>query len=299
MFEALPTSASSYGSGIPSIIPSSNVVAASVVIFYNYILSLDDEIEFIWKYVLRSVAHSQPLIIFRIKGKSILGDSANICLTFSLHLLFCSNVFGVLRITSTGCVIWGWFQLMTVFAYYGRKSSVLIGLGTLLIGNIATAGGLVVFSLRDNNLIPNNNPAFHAGPCIGHSISNRYSSVWYDPSLIHTLHCYSTRRRPIFERQNIVRFKWSTISIHIRLGPYLGVRRCASCFHMVHNRMASPWCQWSDINNGTRLILSLRTSRRDDKDAMPGPSIDFKFNLKSSENSSQSSTGHEEVIHIH
>ncbi|KIJ43197.1 hypothetical protein M422DRAFT_47906 [Sphaerobolus stellatus SS14] len=153
MFEALATSASSYGSGIPSIIPSSNVVAASVVIFYDYILSLDDEIEFIWKYVLRSVARSQPLIIFRIKGKSILGDRAE----------------------------------LEFFAYYGRKSSVLIGLGTLLIGNIATAGGLVVFSLRDNNLIPNNDPAFHAGPCIGHSISNRYSSVWILPLSIHCI----------------------------------------------------------------------------------------------------------------
>ena len=72
------------------------------------------------------------------------------------------------------------FQLcfLTVFAYYGRMKTVLYGLLALLAANIAAAGLLVGLALTENNLELSDNAIFHAGPCIGHSVSNRYSSVW-------------------------------------------------------------------------------------------------------------------------
>ncbi|KIJ28035.1 hypothetical protein M422DRAFT_54782 [Sphaerobolus stellatus SS14] len=202
------TSALVYGSGTPSIVPSANVryflsVAASMVIFYDYALSFGDEVEFVWKARPNWVTRMYIFIrYFTIAIRIPIGQSSLIKVPISSHLLFCSNVFGVIPVSPHGCVIWGWFQVMTgqilfisveilliarVFAYYGRRKIVLLSLVTLLTVNVIASATLVLTSFKDSHFKFNDIPAFHAGPCIGHSIQIRYSSIWILPLSIHCI----------------------------------------------------------------------------------------------------------------
>lgn len=50
--------------------------------------------------------------------------------SFSIHLFFCSNVFGVLTITPGGCVMWGWWQVTTGQLLWISVEVLLIARGT-------------------------------------------------------------------------------------------------------------------------------------------------------------------------
>ncbi|KIJ51933.1 hypothetical protein M422DRAFT_243506 [Sphaerobolus stellatus SS14] len=288
MFETLTSEpASFYGSFVPAIVPSSNVVAASVVIFYDYVLCLDDEIQVIWKAKPSWVTW----LYFFVRYYTIL-------LRF-VHLVFCSVVFGIPHLTLSGCVVWGWFQVMTgqilfiavevlliarVFAYYARSKVVLVGLLGLLGANIAAAGLLVGLALQEKNLELSDNAIFHSGPCIGHSISNRYSSVWILPLSIHcfifilvvarylkTRSSHSPRFMSIFVYDHV----WVFIAVlAVSIWSIIAWRKPGA-----NGQISLTW-NYSVLGYcGSRLILSLRTaSELKSKQSLAEPVSDIKFN---------------------
>ncbi|KAF8525578.1 hypothetical protein BU17DRAFT_62721 [Hysterangium stoloniferum] len=166
---------------LPTIVLTSNVVAASMVIFYDYVLTFNDEVELIWKQKLSWVS-----VMFYITRY------LTILIRFA-HIVFCSNVFGVIPLKPSGCILWQWFQVMTgqilfwvvelllilrVFAYYGRKKAVLVGLLLLLVANCVAIAAMVATSLTSVQFVPNTDPAIHSGACVGYSIPRRFSSLW-------------------------------------------------------------------------------------------------------------------------
>jgi len=149
----------------------------------------------------------------------------------STHLAFCSNVFGVIFLSSKGCLLWQGFQLISgqllfvafeiliiargkyhfyhrspllisptpVFAYYGRDKKVLAGLLFILFANFLACVVMIATSVTSNHYISNTSPYTHSGSCIAKQVSGiatRFASVWYVLVYRLSLKYFSTVRNP-------------------------------------------------------------------------------------------------------
>ena len=128
-----------------------------------------------------------------------------------IYLAPCSNVFGVVPLSPSGCLIWEWFQTLTgqilfldveilliargylpcfnppqwltlshlVFAYYGRNRALLVALLFLLAVNLSAVVGIDATSLPQAQFKTNEIPLFHSGSCINTNISLKFYNFWY------------------------------------------------------------------------------------------------------------------------
>jgi len=165
-----------------------NTVAASIVIFYDYVLTLGDEVDLIW----RSKFTWVNILFYVIRYLTIF--------VRMIHLVFCTNVFGLLPVTPSGCLLWQWFQVMSgqilfliveillitrVFAYYGRHTPLLIVLLFLLAVEFSAMVALVATSLPNGHIIPSLlTDNIHAGSCIGKYMPARFASLWIPPLIM-------------------------------------------------------------------------------------------------------------------
>ncbi|KAF8578431.1 hypothetical protein K439DRAFT_1529160 [Ramaria rubella] len=164
-----------------------HLVAASMFIFWDYVLTFGDEVNFIW----RPKQNGVSILFYVIRY-----------LTFFIriiHLIFCTNVFGMVHISASGCLLWQWFQLITgqllflsveillimrTFAFYGRNRPLLAALAFLLVGELAAMLALISITLPTSQIKANPLSDIHAGPCIGVYIVPTYSSLWIPPLIV-------------------------------------------------------------------------------------------------------------------
>ncbi|KAF8578430.1 hypothetical protein K439DRAFT_484934 [Ramaria rubella] len=169
--------------GVPVVsesVTTYNTVAASMFTFWDYLLTFGDEVDLIW----RSQFSWINFLFFVIRY-----------LTFAIriaHLVFCTNAFGMIKVTASTCTIWRWFQVLSgqflfcavelllisrVVAFYGRKKPLLAALILLLVAEFSAMISVVVITLPKEVAMPNPLYNINAAPCVGISQPKLFSSL--------------------------------------------------------------------------------------------------------------------------
>ncbi|KAF8586106.1 hypothetical protein K439DRAFT_1632025 [Ramaria rubella] len=164
-----------------------NTVAASAFIFWEHCITLREEIDLIW----RSQWNLINALFFVIRYITLI--------VRIVELVFYTNVFGLIRPTSSQCGAWIRFEaasgqilvfsveiilIMRVFAFYGRKRRLLYGLFVLFacenIARITILGLTIPKILVVPSPLP---PNIHSAACLVLETPSLFSNYWV-PALI-------------------------------------------------------------------------------------------------------------------
>lgn len=258
-----------------------NTVAASMFIFYDYALTLGEEVELIWR--------------GRLSWMSILFGFIRY-LTFFIrivHFAFCTNVFGPVPASHPGCVIWRWFQVLSghilflaveillitrVFAYYGRNKTLLSCLLVLLTAEITTMVALVATTLPGARVIIDPLPLnVHASTCIGVSTPPGYSSLWIPPLIMQSILSVLVARKFIKTRMDTPNSNPPLLLVFVRDNAWafvliFAVSLWATLAYETTAHLGEIAITWNySILGfcGTRLILNLRSAATKDAGNSP------------------------------
>jgi len=250
-----------------------NTVSASMFTFYDYLLTFGDEVDLIWRAELSWVS----MLYYTIRY-----------LTFFIrlvHLVFCTNVFGMVPVSAAGCLLWQWFQVMSgqvlfvaveillitrVFAYYGRSKVLLICLLSLLAAEFAAMFALVATSLPKAVIVSNPLRNIHAGPCVGISVSSLFSSLWIPPLIMQSILSILVAKKFIKSRLDAQADSPPILVVFIRDHTWafvliFAVSLWATLAYATINQgeVALTW-NYSVLGFcGSRLILNLRSAASD------------------------------------
>ncbi|KAF8531924.1 hypothetical protein JB92DRAFT_2847579 [Gautieria morchelliformis] len=253
-----------------------NTVAASMFTFWDYLLTFGDEVDLVW----RSPFSWVTIMFYVIRY-----------LTFFIriaHLVFCTNAFGVVHVTASDCTIWRWFQVLSgqflfcaieillitrVFAFYGRKKSLLAVLLLLLAAELSAMISLVAISLPMEVAKPNPIPHIHAAPCIGISQPKMFSSLWVPPLIMQSILFVLLLGRYFWTREETRPGSSSVLGVFFRDHAWAFLLIFAVCLWATLSyeltdhlgEVALTWTYTVLGFCGSRLILNLRSAGREGK----------------------------------
>jgi len=160
-----------------------NAVAASMFIFWDHCITFSQEVDLIWRSNKWGAINTLFLVI-RYMTLSIR----------VVELVFYTNVFGLIRPTSSQCVAWIRFEaasgqilffcveivlILRVFAFYGRKWRILFALLALFACESAVRITILGITMPKIITLPNPLPSnLHAGACLITVVPPLFSSYW-------------------------------------------------------------------------------------------------------------------------
>ncbi|GJJ09806.1 hypothetical protein Clacol_004030 [Clathrus columnatus] len=253
---------------VPQSVTTYNTVAASMFFFWDYLITFDDEVNFIWR---QKQSYISALFYFiRYLTLAIR----------SVHLIFCANVFGYLGITAPDCTVWRWFQVLSgqilfcivelllitrIYALYEKSTKLLGVLLFFLLLEFSAMMALVITSLPKEVAkgLPPALAHIHSAPCIGISQPKEFASLWIPALIMQTtlsiLVAWKVLRSGSFTGNRLL-----TIFVRDHLWAFLmifGVAFWATLAYELTDDLGETALTWTYSVlgfAGTRLVLNLR-----------------------------------------
>ncbi|KAF8516566.1 hypothetical protein BU17DRAFT_67393 [Hysterangium stoloniferum] len=205
-----------------AIVPESVITynTTSMFFFWDYILTFQDEVPLnILLCLTASRTFGVVLAWKKVNWISILFYIIRYLafLIRLVHLIFCTNVFGHLPISTGDCSVWRWFQVLSgqllfcavelllitrVYAFYSKNKKLLVFLFLLLTLEYTAILVIILKSLPKGVVIaiPVQLIHIHSPPCIGISQPNEMASLWAPPLIMQSIltgfvawKCFKTR----------------------------------------------------------------------------------------------------------